>query len=99
MLWMPIYNIIKNPVNKIIDFINGKKTYFVSFAGLIGMWYAYQNNEINIGQLITNAPILIAAITIRHGMARHAVPVDEGGDKVEVVTNKAKAKTKPNSKK
>lgn len=71
-LWWPIYLHVYPTACQIIDWTNGKKTYIVSGAGIIGIIMEYHRGSIALSQVIVNAPILVTAMTIRHGMARNA---------------------------
>lgn len=79
-LFYPFYKNIHPTACKVIDFTNGKKTYIVSLAGIFALLYAYHHGTVDLGNVVTNLPMLILAITFRHGMARHMVPKIEGGD-------------------
>jgi hypothetical protein len=69
-LWMPIYIQEHPTMCKVVDWLNGKKTYIVSIAGIIGLIIGFHEKAINLGQIITTLPLLITAITIRHGIGR-----------------------------
>jgi hypothetical protein len=72
MLWMPFY-VLEHPYAcAIIDWLNGKKTYIVSTAAIIGLIWGYHHHSIDFGNLVSTLPVLVVAMTIRHGMARDA---------------------------
>ena len=80
-LCFPFYKNIHPTVCKVFDWTSGKKTYIVSIAGIISLLIAYKAGTVDLANVITNLPMLVLAITFRHGMARDSVPKIEGGTK------------------
>lgn len=78
-LWMPIYGHIHPTAIICIDWFNGKKTYIVSIFSIIGLILAHLEGSVALSSLLSTLPCLVVAMTIRHGMARNAVSVLEGG--------------------
>jgi hypothetical protein len=77
----PIHKNIKPAVIKIVDYVNGKKTYITSLVAIIGLFWSYHKGIVDLQGMLTTLPMLVLAMTFRHGMARHAVPSLEGGTK------------------
>lgn len=75
----PFHKNIKPAVIKIVDYVNGKKTYITSLLAIIGLLWSYQRGIVDLQNMLTTLPMLVLAMTFRHGMARHAVQAIEGG--------------------
>jgi hypothetical protein len=76
----PFWKNLQPTISKIFDWTSGKKTYIVSIAGIISLLIAYKAGTCDLANVVTNLPMLVLAITFRHGMARHSISKIEGGD-------------------
>lgn len=85
----PFWKNIHPTISKVFDWTSGKKTYIVSIAGIISLLIAYEAGTVDLSNVITNLPMLVLAITFRHGMARHSIPKLEGGDKEDWESSQA----------
>lgn len=80
-LWAPIHVKVKPDATKLIDWFNGRKTYVVSLFSIVALCLGYWEGSVTLSSLLSTLPCLVVAMTIRHGMARDAVPKVEGGTK------------------
>jgi len=70
-VYCPIYLQTHPTICKVFDWVNGKKTYIVSIASIIGLLIAYLEGSVSLSSLLSTLPCLIVAVTLRHGMYRH----------------------------
>lgn len=84
-LFYPFYKNIHPTACKVIDWTNGKKTYIVALLGILTLLWSYHKHVVDLQNVVMNLPMLVLAMTFRHGMARHTVPKLEGGDKEDTL--------------